>query len=246
MGLDRTYSLPQDTLMTLNQLIVKNNIHLPGDVLALCMLGLDKMAQSLDPLHDLSHCERLFDALNLLLSNDANLRHQTINFTILLSAICWHDVWKAGHIPKSIPQLLYDQYRDGPGSSILFKDYSQNTSLRTEERDAILYAIRVHGNFRVLPLATKESKILKDIDNLDQWSLIRVTHASRLLNKRKSKRNQQISMAYLYFYIFMALQTKRKYHYTWAKQEFIRRKSVYIAQLKLLQDQINNAKEASY
>lgn len=199
-------------------------IKLPSKIIQICRTGEELMAQSPDPIHDHHHVGRLLKHLEKFLK-----KHQeNVDFSVLLPAICWHDVWKGRRQSLNPFKLFYYQIYEGLGSLWIF--YKKNRRhLPPATLKKIGYAIRKHSQFQFFSLKTVEAKILRDIDDLDILSAKRLRP---LLKKRKLVHPliKKIGKAFLFF------QTKpsayQSSQYLWTKNRL--RKQTKIAK-KLLQ-----------
>lgn len=177
--------------MTVQQFIDLWDIKLSPPAQQLCHIGLEILEKSTDPTHDLSHVEALLDNANYLITHE-RLDQKKLKFEVLTLAITWHDVWKSAYVPKNVVQLFYSFYWDGLGSSRLFETHARRVGLDLETKKATSYAIRKHHSVQFLPRNTLESKILKDCDELELWSLGRAQvmyeHALTSLTKLGMKK----------------------------------------------------------
>jgi len=154
-------------------------IKLSQTSLMLCKIGERKMINSIDPLHDKHHIGRLLKNLSAFLKYYPN--HKKINFEVLLLSICWHDTWKAKRQTMNPFKLVYYQVYEGIGSMIIFSKNTINL-LPQSIIEKVNYTIRKHSQFQFFSLTTLESKILKDIDDLD---ILNAKRLRPLLRKRK-------------------------------------------------------------
>lgn len=175
--------------------IQKWGVSISSEAQALCALGLELLLASKDPTHDEQHVASLLRNADRLLEQEQGLR-QKVNLEVLVLSIVWHDVWRAGFIPKNAVELLYAFLWDGMGSKKLFVHHAKKFGLKPQTMKATGYAIQKHHSVQFLPRKTLEAKILKDCDELELWSLARAkimyTFALEYLNtlgmKKLSKR----------------------------------------------------------
>ena len=102
------------------------------------------MKKSKDPQHSINHINAIFDDLDKFIQEEK----VNINYSILLPAICWHDVWKSKK-EQSSNLLFYivEQFYDGYGSKLIFNkfpDFSVIKILSSVTND------RLHGFFKPL------------------------------------------------------------------------------------------------
>ncbi|MDH5532989.1 MAG: hypothetical protein OEX81_01005 [Candidatus Pacebacteria bacterium] len=153
-------------------------IKISKKTLMLCRVGEQKMADSIDQLHDNHHIGRLLSNLESFLKDNRN--HKKINFEILLLSIIWHDTWKAKKQSLNPFKLLFHQIYEGFGSVIIFSKHSVGLLPKSIIVE-VNYAIRKHAQFQFFPLNSIEAKILKDLDDLD---LFHVRRLRPLIKKR--------------------------------------------------------------
>lgn len=139
----------------------------------LAQRGLAIMATSHDPYHDHTHAGRMLQDFAFMLRTEPAVK-QRLDPEVVVLSICWHDTWKAGRVGRSIWQLLLHQFWDGMGSMALFDRAARQHQYPRHLRQQIRYAIRKHAQFQVLPLWTLEAVVLRDLDDLDLWSIERL------------------------------------------------------------------------
>lgn len=156
---------------------------------------------------------------------------------MLLLSICWHDVWKSRRFPTNPALLLLDQILEGLGSARMFTWQAKEVLLETGLVCPVSHSIRKHSRFQILPIKTPEAKILKDLDNLEEWSLERL----KLLKKKFLVSGQinprLLRLAKFWFDHFMAKTTDSGFHFQWSKNKFAGRKQLYLKEVnKLLKE----------
>jgi hypothetical protein len=188
-------------------------IKISKTVLMLCKVGETKMRNSIDPLHDEHHIGRLLNNLKFFLKKHKN--HQKINFEILLLSICWHDVWKAKRQTLNPIKLIYYQLYEGIGSLLIFSKNSVGL-LPNDIIAEVNYAIRKHSQFQLFSLTSIESKILKDIDDLDVLNPKRMRY---LLSKANSvnKFTKQFGKSWLK--ILANKKTTNRLEFEWSRKK---------------------------
>ncbi|MCA9369906.1 hypothetical protein KC686_01995 [Candidatus Woesebacteria bacterium] len=130
------------------------------------------MRRSKDPLHMLEHTHSLLTNLDWLYTRRPELRER-VNHTVLLLAISWHDVWRSTKKFGSLIDIIVAFVWDGRGSSRLFQRYARQYQLDEEVLAQVSYAIGKHDSFHLRGRKTLESRILKDIDEMEVFDVRR-------------------------------------------------------------------------
>jgi len=118
----------------LRDLVVENKIEVTGKSLLICLKGVVKMENKIDPLHNQNHVIRMIrDALLLV-----KVEKLTVDWPILLMAICWHDVWTAKNVPRNIFDFGWEYVWDGMGSARMFDKEAKENNLDREPQQAEL------------------------------------------------------------------------------------------------------------
>ncbi|RJQ37332.1 hypothetical protein C4559_03760 [Candidatus Microgenomates bacterium] len=198
------------------------------------------MEKSKDPLHNQFHVFRILDDLNAFLKENKEIDINKINYEVLLLSICWHDTWKSKRFPGSIGLLFYQLIKDGTGSMALFKRYAKKTTLDKEILKETKYAIKKHGEFQILPRKTLESKILKDLDLLEKWSLERLKPLEKKYLVPEKINLKLLRLAKFYFDHFLFPMKKSKFYFKWSQIEFKKRKTFFLTRAKKLLKEYQN------
>jgi hypothetical protein len=220
--------------MKLKEFLLKNKINLPEPVFSLCNEGIEIMQKSVDPIHDENHLFRIFQDLDRFLRENSQIDKSEIDFKMLLLATCWHDVWKSERFPTNAVSLVLDQMQEGLGSAKMFTRKAKEEKLEPKLISLTKYAIRKHARFQMFPIQTREAKILKDLDRLEEWSLERLKHLKKrhLTTGRIDPR--LLRLAKFWFFNFMAKVTDSSFHFEWSKTEFLKRKKAYFEEVNKL------------
>ncbi len=223
----------ESLLMEIDQFLKANNLKLSEKIFHLCSEGLKRMKNTKDPLHDDQHIYRLISNLNDLIQAEK----PAMNVEIIMTAICWHDVWKSTRFPSIITSVVFDQYWDGYGSAYIFKKAARRVGLNNKISNKIYYAIREHGRLRFSKTKTTEAKILQDVDGLDEWYLGRIEPLKTKYLITKHPNRRLLRMAKFYFDHFMSNQSPKKFYFNWSKTEFTERKKTYLSEVNRLIEQ---------
>lgn len=162
-----------------------------------CLDGIELMRQGEDPHHNADHIDNILDHLDYLLISNPHIA-RNINFTILLPAICWHDVWISGHTAQNIMHLTYLQLVEGRKSASMWHEYSKNKFPKNHAKK-IRYCIRKHSSFQIIPTFTVDAKILIDLDKLELWNVHRFIDKKQTLVSQKQLYSRYIVRFYLQY-----------------------------------------------
>ena len=216
----------------LEDVIVENKIVMRGKSLLLCLRGIVAMENKIDPLHNRGHVARMIkDALILVKTEEIKT-----DWSVLLMAICWHDVWTAKNVPKNIFGFMREYVWDGFGSAIMFDREAGKFGLDEEMAKKVEEAIKKHPTLHMGKHETVEEKILWDVDNLETWSWKRVKPLEKELirEKRGRKKNRQVRLAKFYFDNFMKKRNGKNLYFAWSRMEFEKRKKMYMKKTEKL------------
>ncbi len=194
-----------------------------------CKLGLQRMAKSIDPLHNHMHVVCLLHNLGELLKREKNLGN--INFDVLLISIIWHDIWRARHFYRNPATLLWQNLYEGVGSSLIAKKEMTKAGLPDNTIKKVAYAIRKHAEFQILKRKTTESKLLADVDELGRWDIKRSRYAESVLIDAKKPNFKLLKLAEWYFDHFMRPANADGLYFSWSKKEFRKLKRNYIKEV---------------
>lgn len=215
--------------MHLSHFIQQHHIDLPPELIDLCDEGIALMRDSLDVNHNHTHVEQLLNNLTLFLEYEP---HVTLNYRILLPAICWHDVWKASRLMGTGKfKLLYENIYDGKGSEKMFRSYAKEIRLRIELLEPIAYCIRSHSSVsslfpksRVITNTAKlrrigliEARILRDLDALEVWNIHRF---DSVINSIEYITPPLLKVAVWWFKNITLKSDENRFYFSWSKTEF--------------------------
>lgn len=197
--------------------------HLTSPSMKLMEQGYGMMKVSKDPYHDHTHVDRMLADLQRFL--DHKKEQNKVNPEVLLLSTAWHDSWKSGRVAGNEIELLYHQFMDGLGSVALFEAAAKKQGLEKDLTQQVSYAIRKHAHFQFLPVQTEEAKLLRDLDDLDLWSVERFDLGKNLFIFETPWKVK----------FFLRTLEKQVFHTDWAHQERHKRKdSLYETIKKLL------------
>lgn len=222
--------------MQFREFLQKNNIVLPKTIKSICTDGLKLMKKSVDPLHKEDHIFRILDSLDSLLKYNSKIKKE-IDFDVLLPAICWHDIWRSQKFYNTKITFLYATLFDGLRSAKLFKKNAKNLLIDKTLIKQISYTIRKHSAIQLLPYSTLTSKILKELDLLDEWSIERLNIIENDYLKTQLISPRVIKIAKFYFDHFMMKSHQSIFCLPWTQNEFEYRKRDYIPLVKKLTEE---------
>jgi hypothetical protein len=209
--------------ITWQGIITRHHLEITPEARAACAVGWSLMTKSDDPFHDVSHIARLLRDLHNWLQHQPNLRHK-VDWSVLLTAICWHDTWKAQHFAFSPLSAVWAQWYEGIGSAHLFKQHANNVRLDAQFQHQVMYAIRKHSMIQFTQHETLESQLLWDLDALDLWS----DHRSRTLHRYLQADTVWFSRPKLKVIEWMLrLHIPHMIYHDWPRGEFTQRRSQY-------------------
>lgn len=226
--------------MKLEEFLFKNKPGLSEEVISLCKDGIELMRQGRDPNHNETHVFRILNDLDNFLKQEPQGGTNDVNFEVLLLAICWHDSWRSQKAPKNLFAMFFCLLWDGWGSMLMFRKRARGNGLSKELVDQVSYAIRKHAHYQVLPLKAWEAKILKDLDNLEIWSLERLEILKKIYLKQGKIEQKLVRLARFYFDHFMAKTNKSAFYFDWSKNEFLERRKVYKEEVSKLSVRYGN------
>jgi len=185
-------------------------------------------------LHSETHIFRLLDNLDQFLEEEKFIDKKEINFDVLLSAICWHDVWRAKREPYNFLKWLLEMLWEGIGSMLIFRKRAKEVGLSPELIREVGYAIRKHSDFQIFPKRTLESRILVDLDILDGWSLEKLEFLKKHYLSEDNIYWAPFRFGKFYFDHVMSRTTTKIFSYQWSRSEFNKRRKAYLAEVEKL------------
>jgi hypothetical protein len=211
-----------------------NGFVMGSNVIEACNYASVEMQESRDPLHNFGHVVALMKDLQQFINEDKTMKWDKIDMEAVVLAIYWHDVWKSKRFSKSIKTMVAHNMYEGIGSMRIFGRYAKQFQLDKELTKKVRYAIRKHSALQFLPKKSVESKILIDLDNLQQWSVERLKIMIELFGGIGAINPRLFKMADLYFRRWTLRITEKKYYFEWSKKQMRKRKIVFFMQVKKL------------
>jgi hypothetical protein len=216
--------------MEIEQFLKDNELRISQKILNFCNDGVRRMKKTRDPIHDDKHISRLISNLSSLIQAEK----PAMDIEVVLTAICWHDVWKATRFPAVTTRVVLDQYWDGYGSAKIFKKAAKKANLESDLVRRAYYAIREHGRLHFAKTKTNEAKILQDVDGLDEWYFGRIEPLKTKYLSANNPNRRMLKLAKFYFDHFMSKQTAEDFYFNWSKKEFVERKKAYLVEVDRL------------
>jgi hypothetical protein len=229
----RNYRQPDQKIpiyMLLSKFVEKNNIKLSDIELDLCRKATEMMAGSIDVHHNESHIYRMLDYLEEFLATEEYRKSsKDFDLKVIFISILWHDIWRAKRSPENVVNVLRDALVEGIFAALYFQKEAKIAGLDEEIIKKVKYIIRKHSKYQLLPIKTKEAKIMIDIDVIDSFSLDRV-----YLLEKKYLYDRPVSAATLKLVkyatrVFVVNKTSRSFYSQWAKERFLQMKEILLA-----------------
>ncbi len=223
----------------LGQFLKNERIIIPGEVKDWCAKGIEITTESKDPLHDNKHVESILDNLSELLREEKEIDRDKIDFSVLLLAICWHDVWKSKRFPSNIFKLIYHYFGEGWGSRGIFLKAVKDVELLENIAREVGYAIRKHPGQQFLKHKSIESKLLWDLDTLEGWNIKRLTDLldnDYLVKAIMSNNKKLLKIGMFYYKRVMKRERKKKLYFEWSKEEFRQRRENFDRETAVLME----------
>ena len=234
----------------LQDFLNKNKIKISKYAMSMCEEGVFRMTNNPDPHHSKAHVLGLLKELEKLIKNEGSLNKKNINFDVLLTSICWHDVW-IGSCEQTdrLSVFIYKHLWEGAKSKDLFLQYAKNIKLPKKFVDDVAYCVLKHSRWsQYLPktiqkilfqLKIVEAKILCDIDTLDMWSNRRFNLLinSYFKSKQYTLKPKHIRIAKFWFLNSMQYASAKNFYFEYSIREFQKRKMTILKRCLKLWDQ---------
>jgi len=217
--------------MTLNQFLAKRHLDIDPFVKKACYYAVNLMNLGTDIFHSGSHVNSILDNLDKFLDENKEISESEIDFAVLLLAICWHDVWRSGKTQKGVRTLLYQELYEGIGSMRVLGKNSEALKLDDQVVKKAKYAIRKHTRFQLFSHKTLESKLLFDMDTLENWSIDRIDRAFVKFGGIDNVPPFLFRVGKFFFEHMMLNRSSNKLFFTWSRKEYEERRAVFLSEL---------------
>lgn len=222
----RVHACIISSYMEIEEFVKKRGIVIEDRASALFQEGLRRMAKSRDPLHGGEHVRDMIAWVDRFLENEEAAGTGDKDFSVLLPAIAWHDAWKAGKKQTtSLIKLKFVSLWDGYGSMRLFRGFADRSGFSGDYAAKIAECVYFHAPLRQKAIGGKkflstEAKILRDLDNLDMWSLKRLDIAKKAYCDEEGvffdKRMARIAYA-----AFRQMRARApEFHFSWPRRTY--------------------------
>ncbi len=213
--------------MKLRDFLKKYEIKIDKETKDACEQGIKIMRKAKDPLHNEMHVLDIISLLDSFLTNDKNLIKR-VDFSILLPAICWHDVWKSTRFQTdNLLKFKLEWVWDGTGSARMFSRYANSIRFPKSQKKQIYYCIREHAPLRSVlknPNINQnktEARILRDLDRLDMLNNKRLKNfEKKYLDKNGKLRNKKHITLVRHVYQDLKSKDSSQFFYAWSWKEF--------------------------
>jgi hypothetical protein len=215
--------------MELKDLIKKHDITLSPEVFFLCEQGIEIMRNAADLSHSHYHIERILNDLDALYTNEASIQNTQIDFEALLPAICWHDTWRSQIVTSNLLSGTYVLFKDGYGSSKLFAKEAEKTGIDAVLIKKITHIINKHSWFQKRGIKHIEAHVLKDIDELELFSITRLKEIELTYLKTNSTLSKGfIKGLHTFYKKFLKPYSTERLHFNWTKNELLPRREQFM------------------
>ena len=210
--------------------------------MGLCKDAMDIMAKSIDVVHDETHICRLLDYLDGFMATEeyGDVSGQ-VDLKALFIAILWHDTWRAGRDPKNVLQAIPDILLEEIFSAKGFDKAATMSGLGEELKRKVRYIIRKHTPIQLFSPKTIEARIMREIDNLDILSLDRLYLIEKKFVCDRPFELRYWRLARFATKIFIEPQTDKFYTFDHFKEDFRRKKELFLEKVRW---EIDRYKEA--
>lgn len=174
----------------------------------------------------------MLDDLDRMMTQEKSIDWKKINYEVLLLSIFWHDVWKSLKQPTNKRKMIYQNFWDGMGSMRVFGKRAKLFSIDKPTVREVKYAIRKHSGIQFLPKTTIESKILRDLDRLEEWSVNRLFEGLSLMEQSQYLTPKLVKVAKFYFEHWMMRHSRKHMYFPWTDKEIVIRRKIFISQAK--------------
>lgn len=226
--------------MTVNRFLSLHKITLLPGVKDACNFGLEYMSEAIDPMHNQYHPQRILDDLHRMRRECREIDWSKVDFNVLLMSICWHDVWVSRWNPKSKKKGAVGRFYEGIGSMRVLNKKSKELHLDPKIIKKVKYSIRKHSYLQFIPRLTIESKILHDLDKLEEWSIKRLYLGMGEIKDLLSFSPNTIRLYKFYLEHIMLKKNFGNYTYLWSQREFIIRRKAFLHEVSVIFHQLAN------
>lgn len=219
-------------IMQFDDFIRKHTISLSPAIDRCCRHALAIMEQSNDALHTDKHIQNLFQELDILVGYEK----RSIDYDILLPALCWHDIWYAIQPTTNntfviVFRIFYEAY----GSAKCFLGYTKQYPIDQNIIQEIYLAIRRHARTGVRFIDhvlntphSYEAQVLRDLDELDVWSIQRLELVKKQLFENKLPGNY-LWLIHWYLHWMVPARPENLFFLQYSKTTFRRKIQTFIS-----------------
>lgn len=226
--------------MTINKFLSLHRVKLQPGVREACNYGLDYMSHATDLMHNQHHPQRILDDLHRMRTECSEINWPKVDFNVLLLSICWHDTWVSRFDLKNKRKGAFGRLYEGIGSMRILNRKSKQLMLDPKVIKKVKYAIRKHSYLQFMPRLTIESKILHDLDKLEEWSIKRLYLGMGSVQSLLSFTPNTIHLYKFYFEHVMLKKNFGNYTYDWSKKQFVIRKKLFLKEVSRIFSELAN------
>ena len=234
--------------MKLKEFLSTNNIKLNQNVLKLCLQGIKYMKNTKDLHHSERHIERILDNLDYILKKESI---DNLNFSILLTSICWHDVWKSTRKQTTNFFLSWlEQCYEGYGSSRIFDKQVKKFKVSGKFIKRVDYVIKRHVRLeyffplfirkKIFEPKTLEAILFRDLDALDTWNVDRLIDLENEYIKKKKFKKLHIPILWGWYVFVLKRVSDERFYFETSKKLFLKRRKELFNKIDLFKINVRN------
>lgn len=217
--------------MQLKEFTNRNNLKLSEAEQLLCLEGIKRMRSGRGSVKSDNHISELLESLDYFL-NEGAIDKGKLKLNVLLLSICWHDIWKAGKVPRNIMQLFWNTVWDGMGSFLIFSEKAKASNVPINTIRKARYCIRKHSFLQVMPVKSYEAKVLRDLDKISVWTDSKLYVWKNRFFRKEKPNLAKLWMAKISFKLFIKPSISWRCHLPSLEQELKIRRSKMIKKIK--------------
>lgn len=189
----------------------------------LLIIGANLAGKTSDKAHGINHIKAIRDSyIQFRMDNSPKI---VPDDRVMAHSIVFHDIYKMLKVrSKNTIGIIAEEAYEGLGSARIFANKAHSVGLDTKLASNVIYAIRKHSLFNILPRITKEARLLFDLDDLEG---LNVDRYKEMFNQFKFDINTQIKIVASY----LKMRSKMGFYYDWSRAVFDKKKDKFMEEL---------------